>query len=109
VNVTIRDGRGADTERDPVFERIYGKPRSALWSEFRAQRKFPRASVVPLSVLREFSYWLFQERVKACEPARLASDTRKALALLSSMEAAVRRRKARAAEREPEEAVAVAE
>ena len=37
-------------------------------------------------------YWLFKYRVKNQEPARVASDTRKALAQLSAMEAAARRR-----------------
>ena len=36
-------------------------------------------------------YWLFKFRVKNQEPARVASDTRKALAQLSAMELAVRR------------------
>jgi hypothetical protein len=41
--------------------------------------------------MREFQYWLFKYRVKNQEPARVASDTRKALAQLSAMEDAARR------------------
>jgi hypothetical protein len=45
--------------------------------------------------------------VKNAEPARVASDTRKALAQLSSMEDAARRARARAlATREPDEVLA---
>jgi hypothetical protein len=36
-------------------------------------------------------YWLFRYRVRECEPARVASDTRKALAQLSAIENAARR------------------
>ena len=61
-----------------------------------------------LSELREFMYWLFKYRVRMCEPARVASDTRKALAQLSAMEDAVRRsgRRTSRARVEAEEVVA---
>jgi hypothetical protein len=53
-------------------------------------------------------YWLFKYRVGTCEPARVASDTRKALAQLSAMEDGVRRsgRRAMPAKVETEEVVA---
>ena len=46
-------------------------------------------------------YWLFKFRVKNQEPARVASDTRKALAQLSAMELAVRRASRRRPQTDP--------
>ncbi len=77
--------------RDPVYERIYERPRADLLRDFRDANKLPHDPAISLSELREFMYWLFKYRVRTCEPARVASDTRKALAQLSQMEDAVRR------------------
>ena len=40
-----------------------------------------------LSEMQTFTYWCSKYRFRTCEPARVASDTRKALALLSRLEA----------------------
>jgi hypothetical protein len=40
--------------------------------------------------LKELTYWLFKHRLRQCDPARVASDTRKALAQLSRLELAGR-------------------
>jgi hypothetical protein len=40
-----------------------------------------------LSDLHEFTYWLFKHRVNNSDPARVASDTRKGLAMLSRLRA----------------------
>ena len=42
--------------------------------------------------LKAFTYWLFKYRMNQSDPARVASDTRKALVQLSELEAAARRR-----------------
>ncbi len=100
--VSIRDPRADPELADPVFERIYGKARVSLLGEFREERGLAHAAAVTLGELREFTYWLFKYRVKHSEPARVASDTRKALAQLSAIEDAVRRARARAdADRAP--------
>ncbi len=90
-NVAMHDPREADAPIDPVYERIYGRPRADLIAEFRDERRLPHGDTASLMELREFMYWLFKYRVQNQEPARVASDTRKALAQLSAMEAAVRR------------------
>ncbi|MHB8375627.1 MAG: NUDIX hydrolase [Dehalococcoidia bacterium] len=77
--------------RDPVFVRIYDRPQDELLREFRDALRLPRTPAIALGELREFMYWLFKYRVAHQEPARVASDTRKALAQLSRMEDAVRR------------------
>jgi 8-oxo-dGTP pyrophosphatase MutT (NUDIX family) len=94
ANVAVRDLRDGEERVDPVYERIYGLPRQALLRDFRANQHHPRGDAVPLAEFREFLYWLFQYRVRNQEPARVASDTRKALAQLSSIESAARRRRA---------------
>jgi len=91
VTLHIRDPRTDDATSDPVYERIYGRPRPDLLREFRKEESLPHGAHISLTELREFLYWLFKYRVRVCEPARVASDTRKALAQLSAMEAAVRR------------------
>jgi len=103
-SVAIKDPRDAEHIADPLFERIYGRPRAELLAEFRGG---PAGSTIALSELREFTYWLFKYRVKNAEPARVASDTRKALAQLSAIEDADRRARLRRLEsRTPEEATA---
>jgi hypothetical protein len=77
-----------------VFERLYGKSRDELLAAFRAERSLPPGDALSYAELREFTYWLFKYRVREHDPARVASDTRKALAQLSEIEAAARRRAA---------------
>ena len=91
TNANIKDRRSDDAMRDPIYERIYGRPRSDLLEEFRDEANAPQSPNISLAELHEFLYWLFKFRVKNQEPARVASDTRKALAQLSAMEQAVRR------------------
>ncbi len=90
-NANIKDPRSDEAARDPIYERIYGQPRTDLLTAFRSETSQPNSRNISLSELREFMYWLFKFRVKNQEPARVASDTRKALAQLSAMENAVRR------------------
>jgi 8-oxo-dGTP pyrophosphatase MutT (NUDIX family) len=88
--VSIEDG---EVRRDPIYERIYDRTQAELLREFRDAMQLPHAPAISLAELREFMYWLFKYRVAHQEPPRVASDTRKALALLSQMEDAVRRRR----------------
>lgn len=97
LTLHMRDPRVDEALHDPVYERIYGRTRADLLAQFRDEHGLPHGPQIGLSDLREFMYWLFKYRVKNAEPARVASDTRKALAQLSAMEAAVRRARRRAA------------
>jgi 8-oxo-dGTP pyrophosphatase MutT (NUDIX family) len=90
-NVALDDAREGEPPRDPVYQRIYGRMRDELLREFRDEAGRPHAPAISLAELREFQYWLFRYRVRHSEPARVASDTRKALAQLSVMEDGVRR------------------
>jgi hypothetical protein len=75
-----------------VFERIYGRTEDDLLAEYRASRALPDSDELSYGDLRSFTYWLFKYRVSQSDPARVASDTRKALAQVAQLENALRRR-----------------
>jgi hypothetical protein len=105
---------------DEVFQNLYGGTRSELFAEFRRSARRPALNGRPrgkqraahsghddsdvsppgdevtLGDLTEFTYWLFRRRVTRSEPARVASDTRKGVAMLQRLEA-LRRHAATAA------------
>ena len=64
---------------DAVYERVYGLPLGELLGRFFEQRSQPPRTRLSLSEAKEFTYWLFKYRLKSSDPARVASDTRKAL------------------------------
>ena len=83
--------RGRTTEgriADIVHERIYGATEESLLRRFQAERGYPQLNSITLEQLKEFTYWRFKYRLKACERARVASDTRKALDELERQRAA---------------------
>tara|TARA_Y100000758_G_C15971695_1_gene393489 strand:- start:486 stop:929 length:444 start_codon:yes stop_codon:yes gene_type:complete len=81
-----KDMRGSgradlDDVGDEPFLRIYAKTRSNLVKEFRKEMDYPlRRISFDLGQYKEFLYWLFKLRLRYWDPARVASDTRKALA-----------------------------
>ncbi len=62
-----------------VYQRIYGATKAVLLNHFRREKGYPKRRSISLSELKEFSYWLFKYRLKHCDKARVASDTKKAL------------------------------
>ena len=70
-----------------AYERIYGKPFAELAAEYRFETDSALGDRVAWSELAAFTYWCSRYRFRLAEPARVASDTRKALALLSRLEA----------------------
>jgi hypothetical protein len=80
---------------DEVCQRIYGATRQELWQSFCQERALPQGEWLDVQGLREFTYWLFRERLRRCDPARVASDTRKGLAKLAALDGARRRRSPR--------------
>jgi len=77
---------GREPLDDIVSQRIYGRGRHDLLAEFRSQRCLPDGDSISHQELKEFTYWLFKYRMHQCDRARVASDTRKALAQLSRLE-----------------------
>ncbi len=51
---------------------------------FRKKRGYPQLKSISLTELKEFTYWLFKHRLKQCDKAKVASDTKKALDWLRS-------------------------
>ncbi|MBI2847221.1 MAG: hypothetical protein HYX82_04995 [Chloroflexi bacterium] len=83
-----RHCNGMNEDRDlseEVYRRIYGASRSVLLRTFRDEKGRPHLKTASLGELKEFTYWLFKYRLKYCDSARVASDTRKGLNLLQSM------------------------
>ena len=62
-----------------VYRRIYGATKAVLLKQFRRERGYPQLRSISLTELKEFTYWLFKYRLKQCEKAKVASDTKKAL------------------------------
>ena len=67
---------------DEAYHRIYDYDRGDLLKQFRQEKRLPRRQSATLDEMKQFTYWLFKYRLKCCEKARIASDTRKALDFL---------------------------
>ena len=73
---------GYNNESDTVnevYRRIYGASKAVLLKRFRREKNYPQVKSISLTELKEFTYWLFKYRLKQCDKARIASDTKKAL------------------------------
>lgn len=67
---------------DEAYQRIYGTTRVILLKQFRREKEYSQSRSIGLTELKEFTYWLFKYRLKQCDKARVASDTKKALVQL---------------------------
>ncbi len=65
-----------------AYRRIYGATRAVLLRRFRREKIYPQLGSISQAELKEFTYWLFNYRLKQCDKARVASDTKKALEFL---------------------------
>lgn len=74
---------GEENLTNEAYRRIYGATRAILLKRFRREKRYPQLKSTSLPELKEFSYWLFKYRLKQCDKARVASDTKKALERLS--------------------------
>ena len=75
-------GRGATQEpqtEDTAWMRLYKDTEANLLATFRQEKGYLAGDSISLTEKKEFTYWLFKRRVGAWDPARVASDTRKAL------------------------------
>ncbi len=69
-----------------VYRRIYGATKNILLKRFRREKGYPQLKHISLTELKEFTYWLFKYRLKLCDKAKVASDTKKALERLRRQE-----------------------
>jgi hypothetical protein len=65
-----------------AYRRIYEAEMTDLLTLFRGHRGYANGDSISLTEKKEFTYWLFKYRVEHSEKAKVASDTRKALAWL---------------------------
>jgi hypothetical protein len=65
--------------QDESYLRVYEADRETLLSQFRQEKHRTQRQSISLSEMKELTYWLFKYRLKRCEKARIASDTKKAL------------------------------
>jgi hypothetical protein len=70
-----------------AYERVYSKPLGELMTLYRNETGAALGERVRQSDWHAFIYWCSKYRFRTGEPARVASDTRKALALLSRLHA----------------------
>ncbi len=76
--LTLGFNKVADYD-DEVYQRIYGTTKAVLLKRFRREKSYHQLRSISLTELKEFTYWLFKYRLKQCDKARVASDTKKAL------------------------------
>jgi hypothetical protein len=77
---------------EEAYQRIYGKGRAELLERFREESGLPPGDAIGHGDLKAFTYWLFKYRLRNCDRARVASDTRKGLVQLTKLGNAARRR-----------------
>ena len=64
---------------DELYLRVYEATKDELLKEFREVKGYAQLKSTSITELKEFTYWLFKYRLKRCEKAKIASDTKKAL------------------------------
>jgi hypothetical protein len=72
-------GLGKAHVNDEAYQRIYDMEKDELLKQFRKEKHHVQRQTITLDEMKEFTYWLFKYRLKRCEKARIASDTKKAL------------------------------
>lgn len=74
---------------EEAFVRVYRAPRASLIEAFRKDLGYDATKdSMGFGELKELTYWLFQYRLRTCDKAKIASDTRKGLMQLHQMEVA---------------------
>jgi len=76
----------SDELTEEAYVHLYQKPRSELLKTFQKETKKDRRRNLTLSDLKEFTYWLHKRRINLWDPARVASDTRKAIRRLDLLQ-----------------------
>jgi hypothetical protein len=69
---------------DEAYRHIYGATQEELARRFRQEKHYPQHASMSLTEVKEFTYWLFKQRIKQCDKSCVASDTKKALIQLHS-------------------------
>jgi hypothetical protein len=73
-------GYGHEAEAtNEAYRRVYSTTFSIMLRHFRKETNYPQIKSIELTELKEFAYWRFKFRLKMCEKAKVASDSRKAI------------------------------
>ena len=87
VEDEVRKERSLDYIREEsitneTYKRIYSMTQAELLKLFKREKGYHYLHEMDMTMLKEFTYWSFKYRLKTCDRARIASDTRKALTWL---------------------------
>ena len=66
-----------DDGQNDAHRRLYDASQEELLRLFQSEKGYDEGEDLSLTRLREFTYWLFKYRLRNCDKARVASDTRK--------------------------------
>ena len=87
LNKTGRlSGHGLPPADVMAYERVYGKTFDELKVLYQSEEGVTLPERVSQTDVRLMLYWLSKFRIRHAEPARIASDTRKAMTVLAGME-----------------------
>ncbi len=62
-----------------AYRRIYDLTQPQMLALFKREKSHHRLDEMDITTLKEFTYWSFKYRLRTCDKARIASDTKKAL------------------------------
>jgi hypothetical protein len=65
-----------------AYKRIYDLTQPEMLKLFKREHGYHHLHEMDMTILKEFTYWCFKYRLRTCDKARIASDTKKALAWL---------------------------
>jgi hypothetical protein len=65
-----------------AYQRIYDQTQAEMLKLFKREKGYHYLHEMDITTLKEFTYWSFKYRLKTCDRARIASDTKKAIAWL---------------------------
>lgn len=63
-----------------AYKRIYDLTQAQMLKLFKHEMGHHHLNDMDMNTLKEFTYWSFKYRLRTCDKARIASDTKKALA-----------------------------
>jgi hypothetical protein len=65
-----------------AFQRLYGEDRSEALLRFQREKGYEQVQALAFQEWKEFTYWLFRQRVRSFNKPRVASDTKRGLETL---------------------------
>ncbi|MDE2767720.1 MAG: hypothetical protein OXO54_10005 [Chloroflexota bacterium] len=85
VELQVGKGHPLDRGAVDVYQVVYGTTLDELLAAYRAGRGLKDDGRVRWADWKDFTYWCFRLRLRTQVPARIASDTRKGIALLQRL------------------------